>query len=248
MTNPNNHEKYRSENRQESYTDANGETHTHVRRTTETVNNTPNTNSYGSGYVSGRENERRYQQANLAERDNSNTANGLLLGVILTSLATLGVGAFWYFNQRSNPAVDNTVPVVVPVPTNASPSPEATQSPQQRTTIIERTREVPVVIPQPQAPATSAPAQPNINVTVPPQPPAREKAQPNINVTVPPQPPAREKVPTPSPQSPTSKSPAQDRNSDTSTTTPLQGVDKSNTNSSNGTSSSENSNTGDSTP
>ncbi len=55
MTNPNNHENYRSENRQESYTDANGETHTHVRRTTETVHNTPNTNSYGSGYVSGRD-------------------------------------------------------------------------------------------------------------------------------------------------------------------------------------------------
>ncbi len=191
---------------------------------------TPNTNSYGSGYVSGRENERRYQQANLAERDNANTANGLLLGVILASLATLAAGAFWYFNQRSNPAVDNTVPVVVPVPTNASPSPEsnpavdntvpvvvpvptnespspeASQPPQPQTTIIERTREVPVVIPQPQAPETSAPAQPNINVTVPPQPPATEK------------------VPTPSPQSPTSNSPAPDSNSNTSTTTPLQGA------------------------
>lgn len=230
MTNPNNHENYRSENRQESYTNANGETHTHLRRTTETVNNTPNTNSYGSGYVSGRENERRYQQANLAERDNSNTANGLLLGVILTSLATLGVGAFWYFNQRSNPAVDNTVPVVVPVPTNASPSPQATQSSQPQTTIIERTREVPVVIPQQQAPATSAPTQPNINVTIPPQPPATEK------------------VPSPSSQSPTSNSPAQEKNRDTSTTTPLKGADESKTNSSNGTSSSENTNTGDSTP
>jgi hypothetical protein len=223
MTNPNNHENYRSENRQVSYTDANGETHTHVQRTTETVNNRSNPNSYGSGYVSGRESERRYQQANLAERDNANTANGLLLGVILASLATLGAAAFWYFNQRSNPAVDNTVPVVVPVPNN--PSPEATQSPQPRTTIIERTREVPVVIPQPQAPATSAPTQPNINVTVPPQPPATEKAP-----------------------SPTSNSPASDRNSDTSTTTPPKGADQSNTNSSNGTSSSEKTNTGDSTP
>lgn len=232
MTNPNNHDNYRSENRQESYTNANGETHTHVRRTTETVNNRNDPSSYGNGYVSGRESERRYQQANLAERDNANTANGLLLGVILASLATLGAAAFWYFNQRSNPAVDNTVPVVVPVPVpnSASPSPAASQSPPSRTTIIEKTREVPVVIPQPQAPATSAPTQPNINITVPTQRPAAEKA------------------PTVSPQSPTTNSPDQDSNSDTSTTTPLRGADQSNTNSSNDTSSSGNTNTGDSTP
>ena len=131
MTNSSDRENYRSENRQETYTNANGETHTHVRRTTETVNNTANPSSYGSGYIHGRYSERRDQQANLAERDNANAANGLLLGVILTSLVTLGVGAFWYFNQRNNAAVDNSSPVVVPVPVpnNASPSPAASQSP-----------------------------------------------------------------------------------------------------------------------
>ncbi|MDZ8050855.1 MAG: hypothetical protein RMX68_023660 [Aulosira sp. ZfuVER01] len=228
MNNPGDRDNYRSENRQESYTDANGETRTHVQRTTETVHNTPN--SYGSGYVSGRDSERRYQQANLAERDNSNTANGLLIGVILTSLVTLGAAALWYFNQRNNPAVDNTAPVVVPVPVpnSASPSPAASQSPQSRTTIIERTREVPVVIPQQQAPASSAPA----------------PAQPNINITVPSQRPAAEKAPTSSPQNPTTNTPAQDKKSDSLTNTPLSGADKSNTNSNSGASSSGDSTTG----
>jgi hypothetical protein len=200
MNNPNNHEKYRSENRQETYTDPHGNTHTQVSRTTESVNNTPS--SYGSGYVHGRDSERRYQQANLVERDNTNTANGLLVGVILTSLITLGVGAFWYFNQRNNTAGDRTTPVVVPVPANPSPSPEATSSPQSQPTIIERIREVPIPIPQPQAPSAPAPAQPNVNITVPPQQPAREN------------------VPTPSPQTPTNNSQAEDSNSNSPTTTP----------------------------
>ncbi len=231
MNNPGDRENYRSENRQETYTDANGEIRTHVQRTTETVNNTPNPNAYSSGYVTGRDSERRYQQANLAERDNTNAANGLLIGVILTSLVTLGVGAFWYFNQRNNAAVDNGTPVVVPVPVpnSASPSPAASQSPQSRTTIIERTREVPVVIPQQQAPAPSAPTQPNINITVPSQRPAAEKA-PTTSPII------------PSQQSPSTKSPVEDNKSDTPKTSPLTGADKSNTNS-NGSSSSGNSST-----
>ncbi|BAY10647.1 hypothetical protein [Calothrix sp. NIES-2098] len=234
MNNPGDRENYRSENRQETYTDANGETRTHVQRTTETVNNT--TNSYGSGYVHGRDSERRYQQANLADRDNANAANGLLIGVILTSLVTLGVGAFWYFNQRNNATVDNSSPVVVPVPVpnSASPSPAASQSPPSKTTIIERTREVPVVIPQPQAPASSAPTQPNINITVPSQRPAAEKAPTTSPSTSP---------NTSSQQSSTSKSSAQDNKSDSLTNTPFSGTDKSNTNSK-GSSSSGDSNTG----
>jgi hypothetical protein len=233
MNNPGERENYRKESQQESYTDANGETQTHLRKTTETVNSTPNGNSYGTGYVTGRDSERRYQQANLAERDDSNTANGLLLGVILTSLVTLGVGGFWYFNQRNNPVVNKVSPVVVPVPASPNPSPAASQSPPARTTIIERTREVPVLIPQQQAPVRSAPTQPNINITVPPQQPTTEKA-PTTSPTNPSQP------------NPASKSPTTNNQSDTLTNTPSSGADPSNSNSSNGSSSSGNSNTGNS--
>ncbi|AUT01812.1 hypothetical protein CLI64_16260 [Nostoc sp. CENA543] len=177
MTNPNERETDHQEIRQESYTDANGNTHTHVTRSTST-----NNNSYQSGYVHGRNTERRYQQADLAGRDNENTANGLLLGVLLTSLIGLTVGAFWYFNQQ-NATVDNNAPVETPVP-NAS----ATSQPQQTTIIertrevpVERTREVPVFIPQP----SSAPATPQINVTIPPQE-SRTQTSPNIAPSNPP--------------------------------------------------------------
>ncbi|BAY61144.1 hypothetical protein NIES22_12050 [Calothrix brevissima NIES-22] len=233
MNNPGDRENYRSESQQEYYTDANGETRTHVQRTTETINNTPNVNSYGTGYVNGRDSERRYQQANLAERDSSNTANGLLLGVILTSLVTLGVGAFWYFNQRNNTVNNRVTPVLVPVPSNASPSPAASQSPPTRTTIIERTREVPVIVPQQQSPVKSAPTQPNINITVPPQRPTTQTA------------------PTTSPNTPTqpsssSKSPSSGNQNDTLTNSQSSGANQSNTNSSKSDTNSETSKPGDS--
>lgn len=233
MNNPGDRENYRSESQQEYYTDANGETRTRVQRTTETVNNTPNVNSYGTGYVNGRDSERRYQQANLAERDSSNTANGLLLGVILTSLVTLGVGAFWYFNQRNNTANDNVTPVLVPVPSNASPSPAASQSPPTRTTIIERTREVPVIVPQQQSPVKSAPTQPNINITVPPQRPTTQTA-PTTSPNTPTQP------------SSTSKSPSSGNQNDTLTNSQSSGANQSTTNPSNGDTNSETSKPGDS--
>jgi hypothetical protein len=161
MSNPNERETYNQEVRKESYTDTTGRHHTHLERNTATDNN-----SYQNAYANGRYTERRYQQANLAERDNENTASALLMGILFTSLVGLTIGAFWYSNQR-NATIDNTTPVETPIPTNANPTPSL--SPQPQTTIIERTREVPVVIPQPQATATSAPVSPQINVTVPPQ-------------------------------------------------------------------------------
>lgn len=165
MTNPNEREPYNREVRRESYTDSNGNTQTHVTRTTETSNN-----SYGNGYVDGRNLERNYQ----ADRDNENTATGLIFGIVLTSLVGLMAGALWYFNQN-NAAVDSTAPVETPSPVTASPS----LSPQpQQTTIIERTREVPVVVPQQQVTPTPTYSPPQVNITVPPQP--------SVRVTVPP--------------------------------------------------------------
>ncbi|MBD2343722.1 hypothetical protein H6G18_06125 [Anabaena subtropica FACHB-260] len=162
MNNPNERETYNREVSQKSYTDSNGNTQTHVTRTTETPNN-----SYRNGYVNGRNLERNYQ----ADRANENTATGLIFGIVLTSLVGLTAGALWYFNQNNN-AVDSTAPVETPLPVNASPN----LSPQpQQTTIIERTREVPVVIPQQEVPPATN-SQPQVNVTVPPQPSVRETA------------------------------------------------------------------------
>ena len=188
MTNPNDNKSYR-EQVEESYTDNNGNIHTNVTRTSETVNNKVDPKSYENGYVKGQTSERIYQEETLAERDNENANRGLLIGILLTALAGLIGGSLWYFTQRDQ-AVDNTVaPVAVPVPVN-SPSPNLTPTvtltPQNQTTIIERTKEVPVTvektkevpvfIPVPQQKAAPAPTvTPNINITVPPQQPAAKQ-------------------------------------------------------------------------
>ncbi|MEH1792490.1 MULTISPECIES: hypothetical protein [unclassified Nostoc] len=242
MSIPNEREIKSSEVKQESYTDTNGNTHTHLTRSSETVNNsTANPNSYQNGYVEGRNSERTYQQADLAERDEKNASGGLLLGIIVTSLLGLIIGGVWYFNQSNKAAVDNTVPVLVPVPSNSSsPTPSASASPQPQTTIIERTREVPVpvAVPVPQQQVVPpAPRQPNINITIPPQQPAAEKAPSVIQ-------------PTPkATQSPTSNTSTLQNEGGTSTntvtpstkndaskTTPPQGADQSNSTSNGGSS------------
>ncbi|MEH1871965.1 hypothetical protein [Nostoc sp.] len=238
MSIPNERESKNSEVKQESYTDTNGKIHTDLTRTTETVkNSTANPNSYSNGYVQGRNTERNYQQADLAERDNNNASRGLLLGIILTSLLGLIVGGVWYFNQRNDAAVDNTAPVAVPVP---SSSPTASASPQTKTTIIERTREVPVPVavpvPQQQVTPPSAPRQPNINITIPPQQPAAEKAPSAIQPT-----PKATQSPT---TSPTTNTVAPGTKSDTSKTTPSKGVDQSNSTSNSGSSTADDTTTG----
>lgn len=170
MSNPNEPKSYGREVRQESYNDANG--HTHVTRTSETVNNVSNPNAYRDGYVEGRVTENHYQEEVLAERDNENAGRGLLIGILLTSLAALTAGAIWYYNQR------NDVPPTIVIP-NSQPAPSPSPEAKRETTIIEKTRDVPVpvVVPQ-QAPAPQAPAPaPDINISVPnsvTQPPAQE--------------------------------------------------------------------------
>jgi hypothetical protein len=233
MSIPNERESKNSEVKQESYTDINGNTQTNLTQTTETVkNNTANPNSYTNGYVQGRNVERNYQQADLAQRDENNASGGLLLGIIITSLLGLVIGGVWYFNQQNNAAVNNAVPVVVPVPSKSNPTPSA--SPQPQTIIKESIREVPVPVavpvPQQQVTPPSAPRQPDINITIPPQQPAAEKAP---------------SVTQPAPTSPTTNTPASQNDSstntiapgtksDTSKTTTPQGVDQSNSTSNSG--------------
>ena len=218
MSIPKEPESEKSEVKQESYTDTNGDTHTHLTRTTETSkNNTPDPNSYQKGYVQGRNTEHSNQQADLSERDNNNARNGLVLGIIVTSLLGLVIGGVWYFSQQNSAPVNNIVPVVVPVPSKSSSTPSA--SPQPRTTIIEKTREIPVVVPVPapqqQVTPSSPPRQPNINITVPPQQPAAEKApvtQPTPKAT---------QTPT---TSPTSITPTSQNKDDASTNTVAPGT------------------------
>ncbi|MEH2042628.1 hypothetical protein [Nostoc sp.] len=242
MSIPNEREIKNSEVKQESYTDINGNTHTDLTRTSETVkNNTANPNSYTNGYVQGRNVERNYQQADLAQRDENNASGGLLLGIIITSLLGLVIGGVWYFNQQNNAAVNNAVPVVVPVPSKSSPTPSA--SPQPQTKIIETIKEVPVPVavpvPQQQVTPPSAPRQPDINITIPPQQPAAEKA-PSVTQ------PAPKATQSPA-TSPTTNTPASQNDSstntvapgtksDTSKSTTPQGVDQSNSTSNSGSS------------
>ncbi|MDX2098668.1 MAG: hypothetical protein SFW36_12905 [Leptolyngbyaceae cyanobacterium bins.59] len=96
------------------------------------------------------------------------SANGLLIGLSLATLAALGLGAFFLFNDR--------------------PAPQ--QAPAQNRTVIERTREV-VPVPQKapdvniQVPAAPAP---EVNIQAPspaPQQPATDQEAPNVTEPVP---------------------------------------------------------------
>jgi hypothetical protein len=207
MSNADQRQTHEHEVRQEFYNESNGDTYTNVTRTTETVNNNTSnqkTNSYRDGYVHGRVSERRYQENVLVERDNENAARGLLIGILLTSLAALAAGVIWLLNQSNEAPTSVIPPVVVP-----DSQPDKNQPPQKET-IIERTRDVLVPVPQPQAPSP-APQQ-DLNITVPnsaPQQPAAEQA------------PATQTAPT-QPQNQSSKTGPQVTQSDTSSTTPTQ--------------------------
>lgn len=239
MDNENEQKSYNREVQQDTYTDANGHHHTQVTRTTETANSHPN--SYSDGYVNGKTSERLDQEKNLAARDNKNAAGGLLVGILLTGLVGLTAGAFWFFNQRHEAVKDNVVPVAVPT-ANSSPSPQTSQAPQKQTTIIERTRDVPVpvertrdvpvpiFVPQPQISASPAPTQaPRQNST---------SSQPTANPTPSTQPNSR--------QSQTNKSSTptqQTRNNSTSSTSPINPESQTDTKTDSSSSSSSNDST-----
>ncbi len=166
MSNPNDPLNYGREVRQETYSDTDGSTN--VTKTTETVN--------GANI---------YQEDALVARDNENAGRGLLIGILLASLAALTAGAVWFANQRDD--INPATPVVVPVPNRAEPSP--VPETKTETTIIEKTRDVLVPVPQQASPApqpsTAAPEQ-NVNITVPPvtsPSPATETAPPKSDTS-----------------------------------------------------------------
>lgn len=148
--------------------------------------------SYRDGYVHGRVSEHRVQEEGLEVRDNNNAARGLLIGIALTSLLGLTLGAIFFLNLNNQRQQEEYTapPVVVPsAVTPASPSPAAAQ-PRQETQVIERTRtiEKPVLVPVPQVQSPAPQKAPQVNITVPPaarqQPAAAPAPQNNtINVT-----------------------------------------------------------------
>ncbi len=138
MTNPNDYKSYDREVRQETYTDANGQIRTDVTHTTNTSNSTEsNPHAYQDGYVDGRVSERDREES-LIGRDNNNAARGLFIGILITSVVGLVVGTVFFLNQQNETPTTVTQPVLVPVP-----SAKNTERPE-KTTIIEKTKEVPV--------------------------------------------------------------------------------------------------------
>jgi len=186
MSNPNEPQNYGKEVSKEIHNTTDGRVD--VTKTTETVNGS---NAYKDGFVNGQVAES-YQEDALVARDNENAGRGLLIGILLASLAAITAGAVWFANQSND--VNTVTPVVLPVPNRAEPSivPEI----RTETKIIEKNTEVLVPVPQQQAspapkPSAAAPAQ-NINITVPPatqpspaakQVPATETAPPKSDTS-----------------------------------------------------------------
>lgn len=163
MSNPNSGDRYNREVRQETYRDANGNTHTNVTRTTETDN------SYQHGYLHGKAAERSLQENTSAIRDNENASRGLLLGILLTTVVALAAGTIWYLTQSLQPST--TQPVFVPIPTDRPDTESSTvDRSSEKQTIIEKIKEVPVPVLQPPA---STPQQ-NENTTPAPTQPETE--------------------------------------------------------------------------
>ncbi|MBD2128646.1 hypothetical protein NDI39_28700 [Microcoleus sp. ZQ-A2] len=149
-------------NNQHNHTPKNSNTNIqngrHLNTPVETVN--PDAVSYEEGYVHGRVSERSLENQEQEVRSEHSAARGLLLGMALTSLVGLTVGAIFYLNQREESPTPT--PVLVP----ARPAP---QQPNRETTIIERTTEKI----QPPAPINQEPStapqqsQPDIRIIVP---------------------------------------------------------------------------------
>lgn len=117
------------------------------------------TQGYSSGYNQGRVVERQRYEAVQQTRDENNTANGLLIGILLTGLVLGGAALAYFVTQRDRTPIQRTL--VLP---SVSPSP----SPEVKERVIERDRVVPVPQPQQSAP-TIIPA-PNIKIETPSSP------------------------------------------------------------------------------
>ncbi len=218
---------------QEVHTDA---TNGHV-STTRTTTSVPSTTANASkeaahhqGYVKGEMAENHRQLGTQEVRDNENAGRGLLLGILLASMAGLVLGSVYYFNRGEEAPTPTSAPViVVPKANQPSATPAPTRIIEKEKTIIQKIVPVPVQPspvqkatpapqPSPAQKATSAPQAspaPNINITIPnsQQQAAPSPSSPsnNTNTTVPnSQRQPASTPPTASPESSASPSPTQD--------------------------------------
>jgi hypothetical protein len=156
---PNEENSSNREIHQEVHTDS---TNGHV-STTRTTTSVPSTTAKASqeaahhqGYVQGQMAEN--HQAGVQEvRDNENAGRGLLLGILLASLAGLVLGSVYYFNRGEEAPAPAPAPViVVPKANQPSATPAPTRIIEREKTIIEKSVPVPVQ-PSPVQKATPAP-------------------------------------------------------------------------------------------
>ncbi|MEG3900346.1 MULTISPECIES: hypothetical protein [unclassified Microcoleus] len=191
---------------QEVHTDA---TNGHV-STTRTTTSVPSTAAkvskeaaHHQGYVQGEMAENHRQVGVQEVRDNENAGRGLLLGILLASLAGLVLGSVYYFNRGEEAPTPTAAPViVVPKANQPSATPAPTRTIEKETTIIQKIVPVPVQA-SPVQKATPAP-QPTPAQKAAPAPQANPA--PNINITVPnsqrQDAPAKQAAPAPAPSSP----------------------------------------------
>ncbi|MBD1858172.1 hypothetical protein Q2T42_14250 [Leptolyngbya boryana CZ1] len=169
-----------------------------------TSNDPLNPPSYNRNDLSRQTVERqRYADAQQA-RDENNTANGFLIGILLTGLVLGGAALAYFVTQRDRTPVPQRT-IVVP---SASPSPSP--SPEVRERVIERDRIVPV--PQPQQSAPVVVPAPEVRIESPRPNPQTSPSTPSSQQ----QEPARQEQPrstsepttTPSPEATASPSPS----------------------------------------
>ncbi|MBW4443926.1 MAG: hypothetical protein KME10_22410 [Plectolyngbya sp. WJT66-NPBG17] len=159
----------------------------------------------GSGYTQGRAVERQRYETTQQVRDENNTANGFLIGILLTGLVLGGAALAYFVTQRDRtPTIQRTI--VVP---SASPSPSP--SPEVRERVIERDRIVPV--PQPQQSSPTVIPAPTIKIEAPkPSPvapaPQVSPATPSNSQTKPATEQPKSAEPSPSPEATTSPTPS----------------------------------------
>lgn len=198
--------------------------HNHPNRTTSSSNSpepnnghlnnhvqvvSPEPTSYKDGYIHGRVTERHIDNQRREILAENTAARALLLGISLTSLLGLAIGAIFLLNHRNQQ--QEVTPEVTPV---VVPSPKVTQTPTSQTTIIERTQ----IVPTNPAPATTSnsaqqqlvPTQRNTTS------PSRPAPQPQSS-TIPRNPSTVQQNSAPQPSPLPSQNPTGDR-----TTTPIQ--------------------------
>jgi hypothetical protein len=138
-----------------------------------TPNEPLNPPSYSRNDLPGQTVERQRYESAQQVRDENNTANGFLIGILLTGLVLGGAALAYFATQR-----DRT-----PVPQRTIIVPSASPSPEVRERVIERDRVVPVPQPQQSAPVVvPAPEvrieSPRPNPQVSPSTPSSQQQEP----------------------------------------------------------------------